>query len=489
MLSLLRIDHGLARPLQAQLFDQLQELIASGRLKPGARMLATRLLAEQLGISRTTVLLTYERLIAEGYLQTLPSVGTFVSRSLPHAPPRQPVPGDRARPPELPPLPPFCCHTPPASDAALAVDFRLGCPGGHLFPLQAWRRLMLPILERHDFTSDRHGPGGLDCLRRAIAGWLAYNRGLAVAPDEVIVVAGTQQAYDIMGRLFLRPGGNVVIEHPCRPATAMAFERQGGVLLPVAIDESGIDVAQLPGRPAAFAHVTPSHQYPVGGTLPLQRRHRLLDWARRFGVPLLEDDSDGEFRYQGAAPPPLKSLDRDGLVVYAGSFSNTLSPGLRLAYLVVPPQLVMAALTTKMLVDGGSSWLEQLVLARFIDEGGYAQHLRRVRKAYMARRDCLVDALRRHFGEVRLVGTDAGTHITWLLPSGYPAARSVQERARRHGVGVQTAFQRLPGGGGGFADHALFLGYGAVGEQQIAAGVARLARAVAELCDSTVAAE
>ena len=478
----IELDRSLDEPLQNQLYEQLRGLILVGRLKGNTRLIATRFLAEQLGISRTTVLLAYERLISEGYLETRPAVGTYVCTELPDQPPIAPPPPDPGsefvrqatlRPPAI------CMPPPPASfNTKPAIDFWHG-PDQSIFPLRIWQRITHQILENFGRDiSQPPPPPGIDPLRAAIAEWLAIHRGIVVDAEQVIVVAGRQQAYNVIARMFLRQGDPVVVEWPGDDGASCLFDSLGARLCRVPVDEHGLMVERLPEGPAVLAHVTPCHQTPLGGTLPLERREKLIQWARKAGAYIIEDDCNGDFRYRGMGPAPLKSLDPYGLVLFAGTFSRSIGAGLRVGYLVVPPELVGPASAQKALLDNGNPWLEQMVLTEFIASGEYDRHLRRVRKTYLDRRDCLLSAVRLHFGEARLGGIDAGTHVTWFLESGQPRAPLVKTLAHSQGIGVYTVCNDDPPDGRRppFADEALILGYSSLDEQQIRAGVAGLAQ-------------
>jgi GntR family transcriptional regulator/MocR family aminotransferase len=479
----IELDRSHGEPLQNQLFEQLRCLIITQCLKPNTRVIATRFLAEQLGISRTTVLLAYERLIAEGYLETRPAVGTFVCKVLPDQMPPPPVNGKRVSA-----LPQVELHPPifqgrmpePRARHKVSIDFWEG-PDFRIFPVKTWQRLSQQVMDCLGKGLSRlPPPAGVETLRAAIADWLAAHRGIITDYEQVIVVAGAQQAYNIAARLFLRPGDTVVVETPGDCRASILFESLGAIRYPVPVDQDGLVVDLLPTGTAALVHVTPSHQNPIGGTLPLERREKLIEWARRAGAYLIEDDCDGDFRYRGIGPPPLKSLDPYGLVLYTGTFSKTLGAGLRLGYMVVPPELSPAAVTVKTLLDRGNPWLDQTILAEFIASGEFDRHLRRIRKTYLGRRDCLIAALRAHFGDIHLVGIDTGTQLSWRLPLSLPPARTVQEFARLCGIDIYTVFEDAAFGRNDYrhADDTILLGYSSLDERQIRDGIARLAGAL-----------
>jgi GntR family transcriptional regulator/MocR family aminotransferase len=241
-----------------------------------------------------------------------------------------------------------------------------------------------------------------------------------------------------------------------------------------------MDVSKLPEGPVSLVYATPSHQYPMGATLALSRRMRLLDWAWRSGAYIIEDDYDSDFRYNAAPLTALKGLDHHGCTIYLGTFSKSLGAGIRIGYLAVPRELAEPAARIKALLDNGNPWLEQATLAEFIASGGFDGHLRRIRQTYMDRRDTLVESLRRHFGDVDLRGLDGGMHLVWRLPPDFPTAAQVEELARQHGVG---AYAFANGGAWAFdrgddAERVLMFGYSSLSESQIRAGVRRLAAAL-----------
>ena len=470
-----KIDRTSAKPLQTQIREQLQDLIGSGRLKPGAPMMPTRTLAERLGVSRTTVLLAYEQLIAEGYLQTRPAVGTFVSREPPRAPLAMPparraeeagreAPGGRRR---------------LAAAAAPAIDFDPHRFDGRLFPHKQWRRYLLPALEQYGTQLSFDPLGGLECLRRAIADWLASSHGILVPARRVVIVASRQQAYNIIARRLAPRGSRVVVECTCRDGLVAALASGGARVTRVAIDEHGLESSRLPDGRAALVAVTPSHQFPVGGTLPPARRQDLIAWAQQAGAYIVEDECDNGLWYQGTPPTPLALLAPHERVIHIGDFARALGPGVHVTYLVVPSELVEPLCAARALLGNGGAWLEQVALARFLESGAYDGQLRRMRKANLERRNRLVDELRARFGDVRLSGTASGTHLAWFLPPGFPTAAEVQRLARARDVRVYTLSDLVADKHAWCesAAHTLFLGYAALEERDIREGLRRLAEA------------
>ncbi len=490
----IRINPSSEQSLQQQVFDAVRGLILDGNLKAGAPMPSSRALSEQLQVSRNTVILAYERLIVEGYLETRPSVGTFVNSDLPEqglfatgseereaaVPDRLPLAGFRgARPAVVNP-----------NRHKLAVDFWVGRPDPHTFPTKAWRRLMLHHLSTGGSQLTEYGdPAGLYSLRLAISEFLGPARGIQTDPERIVVVSGIQQALNIAARLLIRKDTNAVVECPCYQGAAYVFDSYGADLRPVPVDEDGLDTRQLHDIDARLAYVTPSHQYPMGTTLSIVRRIELLEWANNKGAYILEDDYDSDFRHNGSPLTALAGLDCYGAVIYMGTFSKSIGAALRLGYMVLPSHLVEPARTAKALLDNGHSWLDQAVLADFLTNGHYTNHLRRIRQMYRDRRDCLIDALVEYFGPVQLSGLEGGMHIVWHLPDDLPDAAECQSLAENAGVGVYS----LDGGAAtdcgvpGPRDRTLLLGYSSLTPSQIRDGVVRLSRALPAVSESRIA--
>ncbi len=472
--------------LQSQLFESMRRLILGGQLKAGASAPSTRELSKQLDISRNTVLLAYDRLIAEGYLESQPTVGTFVSAALPEGSiyldrtsDKQQFDSQSTRHPVL-----FNGRSAAVVNPnrhKLAVDFWVGRPDPHSFPAKIWRRLLLHNLGTAGANlTEYRNPAGIPVLRKAIAEHLGPTRGMKVNPEQVIITNGSQGALNLIARLLIKEGTNVVTECPCYQGAAFLFESYGAILNLVPVDEKGLDPSKLPNNPVSLAYVTPSHQYPMGSTLSLDRRIQLLDWASNNGAYIVEDDYDSDFRYKGSPLTALAGLDKYGCVFYMGTFSKSIGAGMRLGYLVVPQDIIEPACTIKALMDNGHAWLDQATLADFIQSGSFMRHLRTIRHTYLQRRNSLVEELHRYFGDVQLAGLDGGMHLIWHLPSYFPPAAEVQRIAEDVGVGVYC----LKSGAAYCSDNnqydlnALMLGYSSVSRQMIQTGVKRLSKAL-----------
>ncbi len=478
-------------PLFRQLYRALRGGILDGIVPPGSRLPATRALATELGLSRTTVLLAYEQLAAEGYLDGRRGSGSFVQAvATPATPSRTPTDLGPAAPavPRLSAFgtfltdrrsrPIFSSYV--SGRPRLPYDFRYGAPGMHDFPVQIWQRSLGRRARRASAAYYDYGhPQGSPALRAALAGYLLRGRGVRCEPDQLLIVSGSQQGLDLAARLLLRPGDTAVVEEPGYEGARRALLAAGARLALIPTDADGLDVDALArdGRHARLAHVTPSHQYPLGGVMPYPRRVALLAWAARTGAYLLEDDYDGEYRFGGRPLDALKALDDGERVVYLGTLSKVMFPALRIGYLVLPRALVEPFARAKLLADGGSAFLEQEALADFIASGAFERHIRRSRTWNGERRAALLRALDDHFGDrVEVAGANAGLHVVaWLRGLAPRHARDLVPRAAALGVGVYpvTPYYEAPPPRLG-----LLLGYGALQARAIATGIARLAEAV-----------
>lgn len=483
----LQIDRTAPVPLQDQLFEQLRQLILTGRLKPNTRIIATRFLAEHAGVSRRTVLFAYERLIAEGYLETRPAIGTFVSTSLP----------DGAKPPlncfsPLDDIPRQSELFPPAFEwerakpaiaETMPEQLSAMLPGDSLSS-KVWLRCMRDVLDTYPEIYAHAVPtAGVESLRRGVADYLASTRGILASPDQIIVVSGRRHACSLVAHLFQRQGDRVIVERPSNPAID-AFFRTRGDVVGVPVDEHGIQVDQLPSGQATLIYVTPTRQDPLGASMPPSRRARLIEWARGAGAYIIEDDCDSELRYQGVAHSPIITLDPYGLVFYIGSFASVLGDGLSLGYLVAPPEYVAPLIRIKSLGGEGGQGFEQSVVAHLLASGEYDHQLRRIRKNYLDRRDVLVSALKYHFGAVDLMGTVTGTRLTWVLPPDFPDALTVSAMAQSIGLHVRAVadplFSDCP-----FNNRAAIVEFGATSAERLREGVAMWARALKPLAHNT----
>jgi GntR family transcriptional regulator/MocR family aminotransferase len=476
-------------PLYRQAYRALRTGILEGRLAPGERLPSSRVLAREAELARNTVLQAYEQLVAEGYAESRRGAGTFVVAELPEA--ARPARPQRAK------STPAALRLSAYAERAVQrfargiswgrrrptprYDFRYGDPAYRDFPHATWCRLLARRARR---ASERHlsysDPGGAPELREALAAYLSRARGVSCTPDDVLVVYGTQQAIDLTARVLIDPGSRAIVEEPGYPGIRHALEIAGADVLPLAVDAEGLPAENLAGERARLLCVTPSHQFPTGGVLPLARRLALLAWAERVGAFVLEDDYDGEFRYDGRPLESLQALDRSGCVLYAGTVSKVMFPALRIGYLVMPASLREPLLAAKAFADTGTAQLEQRVLADFIAQGFFERHLRRARVRNAARRAALLAAIARELGDqVEVVGANAGLHVVAWLRGVLPGElRTLRELAARRDVGIHPIspfYAARPRRAG------ILLGYAALDEPAIAEGVHRLARALRDL--------
>ena len=463
--------------LQAQLFEQVRELILSGVLKGGAALPPSRQLAQRYRISRNTVSLAYDRLITEGYASSRGTAGVFVCEVLPEE--TLLVSGVlQKRPPEAPQeqeAEPVLCFagSPGGGNDRPAIDFWVGRSDPALFPLKTWRSIINKRLSSGTaHLTDYSDPAGLPELRETISNHLAQARGMHVSPDQIIITNGGQDALNLIYRLVASRTAQLCIENPCYLGASFLFQSTEKKIHPVAVDDDGLRVDELPHGNGSLLYVTPSHQFPTGVTMTLKRRIALLQWAQETDSLIIEDDYDSDFRYDGPPQTALAGLDRSHKVFYMGTFSKSVGAGLRLGFAVLPQEYWNRARMLKAQMSNGQSWLEQAALADFLSQGHFYRHLRRLQQTYKSRRDCLVNALAAAFECPVLTGTAAGLHLTWRLPQNSPPASIVQINARQNGVGVYSlksgaSFDFNPMA----RDDILLFGYSSIREEDIAKAV------------------
>jgi GntR family transcriptional regulator / MocR family aminotransferase len=458
-------------PLFRQVYLGLRQAILSGAFPAGDRLPSTRELAEQLGISRTVVLLAYDQLLSEGFAVAHGGSGTYVAEGLNRNAPEK---KKRSATLRLSRFGMAAADAAPVVDSPrrraplLRYDFAYGRSDTETFPFEVWRRILLRQARKTSVRGLDYGPavGSLE-LREAICTHLRRSRAVVCDPAEVIVVNGSQQALDLVARVLVDRGDRVAIEDPHYNGIRETLRVAGAQIHPVPVDRDGLNPAKLPEH-ASLVFVTPSHQFPTGAILPLARRLALLEWARRENAVIIEDDYDGEFHYEGRPLESLQGLDTDGRIIYIGTFSRTIFPSLRIGYLIVPCSLVAAFAAAKWLNDLHSATLEQQTLAEFITTGMYERHLRRLRRRSTARREVLLDAIQRNLGNrVEVTGDGSGAHIVLWLKSRIPEDIIVARAALR-GVGVygisHCFLKRSPRTG-------LMLGYARMKEEEIREGI------------------
>ncbi|MEO5624687.1 MAG: PLP-dependent aminotransferase family protein [Dokdonella sp.] len=464
----------------AQLIRALKGAILDGRVAAGARLPASRALAREIDVSRNTVLAAYEQLQAEGFLLGRVGSGSFVANI------GNPTPQKRSANGLIAPLSAFARRAlvntdgrriPGHQHADLRYNLQYGLPLANPLLASMWRREVSRAADHAEF--DYPDAQGSQALREQICDYLARRRGVPAAPEDVLIVSGTQQAFSLAARVLLEAGDTVVLEDPHYRGARQAFAAYGAHARGCRVDADGLVPAALPTS-ARLAVVTPSHQFPTGALLPLPRRVELLDWAAERHAWLIEDDYDGEFRYGGRPLAALKSLDRDGRVIYIGSFSKALFPALRLGYMVLPAALRDSFVAAKWLEDRGCAALEQAALARFMGDGGFERHLRRAAIALRARRAAMLSGLKRHAGDfVEVVDSNAGMHLTaWLTRANHGDCERLVAHARERGLGLYTVApycMKTPPRPG------LVLGYAGLPPADIEAAMKLLGRCLREL--------
>ncbi|MEU9735347.1 PLP-dependent aminotransferase family protein [Streptomyces sp. NPDC048002] len=442
------------RALQAA----LREAVRSGRLAPDTRLPSSRNLAADLGVSRGLVTEAYEQLTAEGYLRSGRGAGTWVGGATRSARPRV---RDLA----------------PRAPGAVA-DFVPGTPDLSLFPRAAWAAAQRGVLAELPHQELGYpDPRGLPRLRTALAELLARRRGVVADPERLLVVSGVAQATTLLAfALRARGIGTVAVEDPGSPQHNDLYAAAGVTTVPLPLDDEGPAVGPLRASAARGVVTTPAHQYPTGIACSARRRAELLDWARSVDGFVLEDDYDGDFRYDRAPVGALQGLDPER-VAYAGSVSKSLAPGLRLGWLLVPEALADEVVERKRTMDLGHPTLDQALFARFVERGDYDRQLRRCQRAYRERRDALVAALEEHFPGSRVSGIAAGLHVIAVLPRRYAPEADFLARVAAAGIAVRALAECAHAGTSGYEDVRLVLGYAHLAPARIREGVRLMAEA------------
>lgn len=484
--EMVRLDRASAEPLHEQLYRQIRDELRSGNFsRSSSRLPSSRVLAAELGVSRITVNLAFSELHGEGYLVTKTGSGTFVADPMPDAflsagKARSSPQGaqetrlsDRVN--RIPDERIGAQFDLGPTAAAPGVLLQSGIPAVDEFPIAVWERLRAQVLAKKGANLLRYGSnrGDVD-LRKAVAAYLCDFRGAQCHPDQILIVAGMQQAMLISAMAVLDPGDRAWIEDPGFHQARRIFALTGATIVPRPVDAEGMVIKEAGSRSAPrIIYVTPSHQFPLGVTMSLKRRQALLEFAQAHGAYILEDDYNAEFRFTGPPLPCLQGLDRSGRVIYAGTMSKILYPSLRLGYLLVPAPLADAVAKLRSALDQHSPTIDQATLARFIAEGFYLSHVRRMRKIYSERREVFIEQFNKLLGDRFILEiSDAGLHaLAWFRSEkDIPLVENAAP-----GLGVKISFLSF------FCidakpPPALMLGFAAWSPAQIREGLARLAR-------------
>ena len=488
LLSAIQLDRTARKSISVQLYLALREVILSGGLRAGERLPATRTLAKEVGVSRTTVIDAIDRLVAEGMLVSRVGSGTFVSETLDRERPQVPA-GGVASTGAQPRLSYKIEHAREDFARRAWLPHRGGAfvtalPALEAFPMAHWARISARVMRGDRGAMLGYGePKGYAPLRRAIAQHLSALKGMSCDPEQIFVTTGAQQAFSLIGQLLLNPGDRVWMENPGASGARNAFLAEGADLVPVSVDKDGMVVADGLARAPHFrlAFVTPSHQQPLGHVMSLSRRFEVLQAAEAAQAVVVEDDYDGEFYFGSAPQPALASIDVNERVIFVGTFSKSLFPALRLGFLVVPPRMVDVFDRQFRSWLSGPPTMPQAIAADFMDEGHFATHIRLMRRLYKARYEALIEAAQVLKGAVDVQETTGGFHTTAYLAKGIDEARVVEEAARE---GITLAplgrYCLSPIGKQG-----LVLGFGSALPEDIRKGVAVL-RGLPEIASKLV---
>lgn len=505
--SLIDVDRSSSTPLYRQISSSLREAITDGTFSPGTRLPPTRVLADKLEVSRNTIINAFDQLHSEGYLDRKRGSGTYVSDELPerHTQVRR-LPEEDLRSLHLVDT---STRTPSTSEEAHQVTgqplslmqdpgsnlaFRPGIPALDALPLDTWSNLVSRRWRCLPPQKLVYGePAGFPPLRRTVAEYLRTARGVRCEAEQVLIVSGIQQAITLTARTLLDKGDSVWVEDPGYIRMRKAFTAAGAVVRPIPIDEDGLDfsshshisgnrnfgngssheVEPPKDNSPQLVGITPSHQFPLGVTMSLSRRHELLEWAARTDTWIFEDDYDSEYRFSGRPLAALQGLDNAGRVLYAGTFSKVLFPALRLGYLVVPEDLTEHFIQMRALADRCPPRVHQMALNDLIKEGHLERHIRKMRTLYASRQSALLEAIEEHLSSIlNIEASNGGLHLVGWLPEDiddYEASRRLKNSGI---VAPPLSFYSS----GSLDRGGLLLGYACVSEEEIQKGVNKMAR-------------
>ncbi|MBP7702153.1 MAG: PLP-dependent aminotransferase family protein [Phenylobacterium sp.] len=469
-----------AMPLRARIQRSIRQLIVDGALGPSKPLPASRALAKSLGVSRDTVESAYAQLHAEGFIDRRVGSGSYVAEMTEFTPRRRLMRGDkvpRDQAANLSRRGAAMLRNGGVREMLAPRPFAHGVPETRGFPLQVWERLERQVLKESGVQALLHGdPQGAEPLRRAIADYVNLERGARASPERVLVLTSSQQAIMLCANVLLDPGDRIFIEDPAYYGARKAFDAAGLECAPIRVDAQGIVVEQVMAEPrkARAVFLTPSHQFPTGATLALDRRLALIEWAARHQAWILEDDYDSEFHYAGKPTACVQGLDPHDRTIYIGTFTKALFPGLRIGYVVLPPQLVKPMTVARTLLDGHTASIAQLTLARFMEGGHFGAHVRAMRSIYAERLDVLTTLVRKHLaGIVEPQPPIGGLQMPCVLTCGL-SERSAIDAARRVGIELLglSALHATGDGRAGF-----LMGFAAYTPLEIEVAVKRLADA------------
>lgn len=467
---MLYLDANKKESLYRQLYDRLKESILSGIIPEGTKLPSIRTLAAETRASKNTVESAYAQLVLEGYVTSVPKTGFIVN---PVQLPMHPGKAPRNKIDTVP----DCEEN---AQENFAYDFHYGNLDALTFPYEKWRKLMSEVLRESSkgtlYSEGMHTYGDANgdmALRRELVQYLYHSRGVRCMPEQVVICSGLQPSIIAVLRLLKNECGLVALEDPTYTGTKAVYDCFGCPSVAIPVNRDGIDLASLRESQANLVHIAPSHQFPTGVVMPIGKRMEILAWAENTEGWIIEDDYDSELRYDGRPIPSLQSIDMKGRVIYLGTFSKALSPGMRMSYMVLPPRL---AAEFKVVFAGFQCtvpWLEQAVLTRFMTGGHWDKHLRKICLIKKKKHDVFVSTATRLFGDrIRIHGHNAGLHLLLEVPGG-PGENALVEKAAEHGVKVYPAspFWKEKKYCG---ENCLFIGYGMLSEQDIIAALERI---------------
>nr|WP_106779264.1 PLP-dependent aminotransferase family protein [Lysinibacillus timonensis] len=462
----LPIDRSSDIPLIRQVYQQIRERILNGNLQSGEKLPSTRELSSELKVSRNVILEAYDQLLAEGFLVSRMGSGTFVADGAFLEQTKHSSSSDSIN---------WVADNNKDHDM---INFRSGIPALDLFPRKTWAKLSHQIW--NDIPSSSFGydmPEGRPELRHVLSRYLLKTRGVDCHPEQIIITSGATQALTLVSKLLLSPDDVVIMEDPITNDIQTIFKTSGAIIHPIPVDQDGMKTSLVPfNKNPKFVFLTPSHQFPLGGTLPIQRRIQLIHYSRETNCYLVEDDYDSEFRYEGPPVSSLQGLDSER-VLYIGSFSKILSPALRLGYVILPSHLIEKARKLKWFSDLHTPSLEQLILARFIDEGYLERHITKMKKVYKERRNFLIHCLNTTFSnKITIFGFSTGLHLVIELDE-YHFSEELLNWIEQCGVQVYSVEDHTIEKGK--HSNQIILGYGHLTKEEIKEGVTRLHQAIA----------
>jgi len=456
------IDRSLDIPLFRQVYLQIREQILNGDLQSEEKLPSTRELSSELNVSRNVILEAYDQLLAEGFLVAKRGAGTFVAE------------GAFLEQHKKAPL--FHWSEDENNEDHI-INFRSGIPSLDLFPRKTWAKLSHSTWnEASPSTFGYDLPEGRQELRQVLSRYLLKTRGVDCHPEQIVITSGATQALTLVSKLLLSPDDTVIMEDPITNDIQTIFKTSGALLYPIPVDEYGMKTSLLPlNNIPRFIFVTPSHQFPLGGTLPIQRRIQLINYSRKTNCYLVEDDYDSEFRYEGPPVSSLQGLEPER-VLYIGSFSKILSPALRMGYLILPSHLIEKCRSLKWFSDLHTPSLNQLILARFIDDGYLERHISKMKKIYKSRRNFLIHCLKTTFSnKVNIIGYSTGLHLIVEITDSHFSKELIGE-IEQIGVKVYPVEDHTIKKGKHL--NRIIIGYGHLKNEEIKEGVRRLHQAI-----------